>query len=611
MSRIVPRPSIPVGAFYTAGVTLFSIWAPLLPELRLEITAPEKKTHPMTRNEQGYWEVTLPVGPGCRYRYQVARGKSFPDPASAFQPEGVHGPSEVVDREFPWTDRGWKGIDLKDLILYEIHTGTFSGIGDFAGIIDGLDGLVRLGINGIELMPVGQFPGSRNWGYDVAYPWAVQNSYGGPRKLKELVDAAHRKGIAILLDVVYNHLGPEGNYLEQFGPYFTDRYHTPWGKAINFDDAWCDGVRNYFLRNALGWLEEFHMDGLRLDAMHAIFDGSAYPIHRQLADGVRDLSARLGMHKILIAETDQNDPRYLDSPKKGGYGMEGQWSDEFHHALHALVTGEKQGYYRDFGKIQDLQKALRNKFVFDGNFSPGRKRYFGAPAGDNCWSRYVVFSQNHDQVGNRLEGDRLTRSLGLEPLKLVAALVLLSPFTPLLFMGEEYGETRPFLFFTDHSDPDLIRSVREGRSKEFGLDPEDSRFRDPQDPASFLQCRLSPRFRGKFRLGLYGFYRYLIHLRKTRKALRGKEDRSFRDGVIIPGEGLLSLIRSHQGDRIFFLFNVTGTDQQISNPWDRRLVASIQSGDPRWGGPGKIRKELTRKGMVRIGPWSVIGFEKP
>jgi maltooligosyltrehalose trehalohydrolase len=609
MSKTLERPLVPVGAIYSNSITEFSVWAPQAARVDLELTAPRSEIHSLLRNDLGYWQTILPVLPGTRYRYQVNGTKSFPDPASTSQPEGVHLASEVTDRNFPWKDAAWSGISLKEMILYELHTGTFSRTGTFAGIIAGLDYLAGLGINTIEIMPVGQFPGDRNWGYDVAFPFAVQHSYGGPQELKALVNAAHRKGIAVVLDVVYNHLGPEGNYLNEFGPYFTDKYHTPWGKAINFDDRWSDGVRNYYLQNALMWLDEFHIDGLRLDAVHAIYDLSALHFMKQLADAVDGLSQKLHIKKTLIAELDLNDPRYLDAPGEGGYGLDGQWVDEFHHALHVILTGEKQEYYEDFGSLENLQKAFARKFVYDGNYSVQRKRFFGAPAGHHPWSRYVVFAQNHDQVGNRPAGDRLTKTLNLEQLKLAAATVLLSPFVPLLFMGEEYGETHPFLFFSNHSDNALIAALRKGRMKEFSIDSSKD-LPDPQDIVTFNRSKLSAESKRKSNPPLLQFYRKLIQLRKTREALRGKEKPSFASQVLIPEAGLLSVVRSHNGDRLYLLFNFTAGSRQLPNPWKKDLQAVLYTSDRRWAGPGRTRTSVEKNGTILMRGWSVGIFEK-
>jgi maltooligosyltrehalose trehalohydrolase len=450
----VNHPLIPIGACYASDFTEFIVWAPS--RRRVELVA--ESSHAMERDQWGYWRVRVPVQTGSRYTYRLDGEVDCPDPASLSQPEGVHGPSAVVDlNAWGWQDEGWTGIPLANMILYELHVGTFTASHDFDGVASRLDYLSGLGINAIELMPLAQFPGTRNWGYDGVYPFAVQHSYGGADGFRRLVDAAHQRGIAVVVDAVYNHFGPEGNYLAHYGPYFTDHYRTPWGSAVNFDDAWSDGVRNFFLQNARMWLEDYRVDALRLDAVHAIKDLSAIPFVRQLKELATEIEVRTGRRKLLIAELDLNDPRYIHPPAKGGYGLDGQWVDEFHHALRTLLTGDKSAYYEDFGEIGQLEKAFRDTYVYDGVYSRYRKRTYGGHADGCAYEQFVVFAQNHDQVGNRACGDRLTEHLTTAQLKLAAATVLLSPYVPLLFMGEEYGERNPFLFL---STSKTLRSSR-------------------------------------------------------------------------------------------------------------------------------------------------------
>ncbi len=385
----------------------------------------------------------------------------------------------------------WRGTPLRRYIFYELHVGTFTPEGTFDGVADQLDELAALGITAVELMPVAQFPGERNWGYDGVYPFAVQSSYGGPAGLKRLVDACHRKGLAVVLDVVYNHLGPEGNYLAEFGPYFSDLYRTPWGAPLNFDGPHSDEVRRFFIENALYWITEFHIDALRLDAVHAIRDFSARPFLEELGRTVHLKSSDLGRRVYLIAESALNDTRLIRPAELGGMGLDAQWNDDFHHALHAVVTGERQGYYGDFGKFEQLLKALREGFVYSGEVfripqAPPRQLLPRHPA-----DRLVVFAQNHDQVGNRRRGDRLTLSLPEEALKMTAGVILLSPYLPLLFMGEEYGETAPFPFFISHSDPDLIEAVRKGRRAEWSSTEGTDEAPDPQDEKTFTSAKLN------------------------------------------------------------------------------------------------------------------------
>lgn len=420
---------------------LFKIWAPGKKHVSVKILSGNRRLIRLTKDKKGYFTgVSKDVRTGDLYLYVLDHDDICPDPASRFQPEGVYGPSEVVDPgEFKWSDGKWRGIPLKDFIIYELHTGTFTKEGTFESVIPRLDYLTDLGITAIELMPVAQFPGNRNWGYDGVCPFAPQNTYGGPTGLKKLINSAHKKGLGVVLDVVYNHLGPEGNYLGRFGPYFTGRYRTPWGKAVNFDGPYSDEVRHFFIENALYWVEEFHVDGLRLDAVHGIFDFSARHFLTDLCEEVHSHARRLGREVAVIAESDLNDARIISPPEMGGYGLDAQWDDDFHHALHTLLTGEDKGYYEDFGKTEHLEKAFREGFVYTGQYSRYRKRRHGNSPKNRPPSQFIVFSQSHDQVGNRMAGDRPDLTLSFEKMKLAAGVVIFSPFIPLLFMGEEYG----------------------------------------------------------------------------------------------------------------------------------------------------------------------------
>ena len=477
----------------------------------------------MNPNERGYFELMVSgVEPGARYRYVLDGQKERPDPASRFQPEGVHGSSEVIDPEaFQWSDDGWAGIPFHQLIIYELHVGTFTKEGTFQAIIPFLEYLRHdVGITAIELMPVAQFPGRRNWGYDGVYPFAVQASYGGSDGLKTFVNACHQKGIAVVLDVVYNHLGPEGNYLGDFGPYFTDRYRTPWGCAINYDGPESDEVRAYFINNALYWVTEFHIDALRLDAIHSIFDFGACHILCELTEAVHAQADRLGRAIHVIAESDLNDARVISPMVEGGYGLDGQWNDDFHHALHTVLTGERRGYYEDFGRLDQLATALCEGFVYSGQRSNFRRQHHGNSSKSRPLSQFIAFSQNHDQIGNRAQGERLSTIVPHEALKVAAATYLLAPKTPLLFMGEEYGEKAPFQYFTDHEDPALVEAVRKGRRAEFASFAWDSDVPDPQNPGTFEHSRVYP---GNQTLvehnQILRWYHRLIHLRKSIPAL--------------------------------------------------------------------------------------------
>lgn len=470
----------------------FRVWAPFAKRVEVLISSPETRPIEMERQERGYYHASIAgVGPGARYRFRLDSRSERPDPASRFQPAGVHEASEVVDPSFAWRDDHWFGLPLRDYIIYELHVGTFTAEGSFDAVIPRLRDLKELGITAVELMPVAQFPGDRNWGYDGAYPFAVQNSYGGPAGLKRLIDAAHQAGLAVVLDVVYNHLGPEGNYLGEYGPYFTDRYRTPWGHALNFDGPGSDEVRHYFIENALYWQTQFHVDALRLDAVHAIVDNSSVTFLEELAKATRQQSDRLNRRFHLIAESDLNNPRMILPQALGGYGMDAQWNDDFHHCVHVLLTEESHGYYMDFGGIDLFSQVLREGFGYVNQYSPHRDRKHGRMPRWAEPTHFVVYSRNHDQVGNRAAGERLGQLIGFEKLKLAAGTVLLSPFIPLLFMGEEYGEEAPFQYFTSHSDPELAEAVRRGRRAEFAAFHAVGEVPDPQDPATFRRSKLN------------------------------------------------------------------------------------------------------------------------
>jgi maltooligosyltrehalose trehalohydrolase len=535
--------------FTTTGTADALVWAPFAKNVSISLN---KKKIPLDETGFGYWKSeSLDVAAGDLYQV-VVDGKNYPDPASLSQPKDVHGPSEAIDlKSFLWTDDQWKGILPEDLLIYELHTGTFTVEGTFEGITGKLAYLKDLGITAIELMPVARFPGDRNWGYDGVFPYAVQNSYGGAERLQKLVDACHLIGIAVILDVVYNHLGPEGNYLEAFGPYFTDKYKTPWGKAINFDDEWSDGTRRYFIENALMWLRDFHIDGLRLDAVHAIKDFSAKHILEELKENTISLNELTGENHFLIAESDLNDARYINPFEKGGYNMDLQWYDEFHHALHTLVTAEQHLYYEDFGSIGHLRKAFNDVFVYDGTYSRFRKRTFGNKISDLPGSKFVVFTQNHDQIGNRMHGERLSVLTGFETLKLLAAAVFLSPYIPLIFMGEEYGETNPFLYFTSHSDKDLIKAVQEGRKSEFSWI--EGEVPDPQDTETFSRSILNWEDHSPEQLKLLDFYKELIRLRKTHPVLKSTDRKGLEADVIKDANAIVLLRQLHENLAICIL----------------------------------------------------------
>lgn len=459
---------------------------------------------------------------GDRYQVSLDGGPLLADPASRWQPDGVHGASALYDPSSEVWDGASAAVDvaLEDSVFYELHVGTFSSTRTFDGVAAQLDHLVDLGITTVELMPVSQFPGARNWGYDGVFPYATQCTYGGPHGLAALVAACHRRGLAVALDVVYNHLGPEGNVLPRFGPYVTDRYTTPWGPAMNFDGWGSDEVRRYFVGNALWWFEQMHVDVLRLDAVHGIVDPTARPFLAELADATSLASARLGRRLLLVAESADNNPRLVQPRSRAGLGMDGQWSDDLHHALHGLLTGERRGYYCDFGSAQKLATALDTGFVFQGQFSSFRGRRHGQPAFDVSPRQLVIFDQNHDQVGNRPRGDRLAAILRPAAVRLAAVLTLLAPGTPLLFMGEEYGAKMPFPYFVDHGDPELIEAVRRGRAQEMG-DLWDTEALDPADPATFNAATVDlAGAREPAHAEILALYRRLLELRRTHQALR-------------------------------------------------------------------------------------------
>jgi maltooligosyltrehalose trehalohydrolase len=492
----------PLGALPQAdGTTVFRVWAPRAEAVAVRLDSGD---HALEPAGEGVFAGRLPAAPGDDYRLVLDGADAWPDPFSRWQPEGVLGPSRVLDLDaLTRTIRPGRPVPPKELVLYELHVGTFTAEGTFDAAIGRLEDLRELGVTAIELMPVATFPGDRNWGYDGLYTFAPHPAYGGPEGLARLVDAAHEAGIAVLLDVVYNHLGPGNEAIEAFGPFMTGRYGTPWGKAVNYDGPDSGAVREWAIRNALQWIAGYRMDGLRLDAVHAIFDAGARPMLAELCDRVR--AAAPGV--LLVAESDRNDPRTIRPVEAGGLGFDAQWADEFHHALHVLLTGERDGYYADFGAVAQLAKAFRRPFVYDGGYSAERRRRHGAPAFDREPWRFVVFGQNHDQVGNRAFGDRLPD----EALRLAAFCTLLSPFTPMLWMGEEYGERRPFQFFTDHVDPFIADATREGRRREFAhFAAFAGEVPDPQDVATFERSTLEP---GGGDPALLGLYRRLIALR--------------------------------------------------------------------------------------------------
>lgn len=590
-----PRPWVVGPIASENGRCQFDVWAPFAKTVEVLSDSAEKRRVPMQVAANGHFLADVErVNPGSNYFYLLNGETRRPDPASRFQPQGVHGPSQLVNPYFTWTDSAWIGIPLEAVVFYEIHVGTFTAEGIFDSIIPRLPALKSLGITMVELMPVAQFPGSRNWGYDGVFPYAVQNSYGGPEGLKRLVDACHREGLGVALDVVYNHLGPEGNYLRDFGPYFTDRYKTPWGEALNFDGPESDEVRRFFIGNALYWVSEFHIDALRLDAVHAIVDTSATPFIEELALEVHRLAGELGRTVHVIAESDLNDPHIVQPRELGGRGLDAQWSDDFHHALHTLLAREKMGYYQDFGSIDHLVKAYSQGFVYSGEYSPFRRRRHGNSSQLVPARRFVVFAQNHDQVGNRVQGDRLASLVSFEKLKLAAAALLLAPFLPLLFMGEEYGELASFPYFVSHSDAELIENVRKGRCEEFAKFAWSGLVPDPQAQETFERARLNWNLRdtGKHQM-LLGIYTELLRLRRSIPAFANLSKLDMNTWVC--GPNAFGIERWSGNDRVSVLFNFDDRPAPVG----ARIAAGnwrviLDSSDGRWFGSGTlIPKTLT------------------
>jgi maltooligosyltrehalose trehalohydrolase len=610
----------------TSGVTYlgngrcsFRIWAPRRRRLQVHIVGPRDQTVQLKEVGDGYFEAEVgDAQPGALYFYRLDMVIERPDPASRLQPQGVHGPSQVVSADFTWRDQDWRGRPLAEYILYELHVGTFSYEGTFDGVVPHLDRLVDLGITAVELMPVAAFAGTRNWGYDGVYPFAVQHNYGGPAGLKRLVDECHRRGLAVVLDVIYNHLGPEGNYLADYGPYFTRKYSTAWGEAINFDGPESREVRRFFIANALRWITEFHIDSLRLDAIHAIYDESAEHFLKELAIAVHQRVHTLGRPAYVIAESNANIPRLTMTRDEGGDGLDAQWNDDFHYALHARLTGERESHYRDFGAPGQITKALAEGFVLTGQFSNYKARSVGESSHRTPAERLLVFLQNHDQAGNRPGGERFGQLVDLERRKLAAAVLLLSPYVPLVFMGEEYDEPAPFLFFTDFADRSLNENVRRGRRTYFKDNDWRGKDFDPADPATFAKSRLNQHLRGEGQHALLlAWYRELIRLRKELPALRQLSKRQMEivpldhHEVLVVRRWTAAPLAEHE---IAAVFNLSARERPVefhlaAGRWRQRLDSAAE----RWNGPGSIGPaEMTIDGTMRLTlqPWSAMLCER-
>ncbi len=590
------------------GRGVFRVWAADAEKVALKL---EGESLEMDMAGDGLFEREVQgAREGMRYCFSVM-GMDLPDPVSRFQPDGVHGRSALVDpSSFSWADADWEGPPIKDYVIYELHVGTFTEQGTFDAIIPQLEYLKELGITALELMPVGQFPGERNWGYDGVCCYAPQNSYGGPDGLKRLVDACHRKGLAVILDVVYNHVGPEGNYLSHFGPYFTDRYKTPWGPALNYDGPYSHWVRRYVIENALYWITEYHIDALRLDAIHGIFDFSPKHVLEEMAERVKVQADALCRRIYLIAESDLNDPRFVRGRERCGCGIDAQWLDDFHHSLHTTLTGERAGYYNDFAGIKDLVKSIREGFVYGGEYSQYRKKPFGAPSKDLPCEKFVVFSQNHDQIGNRMHGERFCHLVPLEGQKLAAAAVILSPYIPLLFMGEEYAEESPFLYFVSHSDLQLIEAVRKGRREEFKEFNWGEDLPDPQDPETFGRSRLHLE-EGRNDKPIFRWYRDLLRLRKEHPSLRNFEHKNVKANSI---RKVLVMERTAPGEeRALIIMSFDGKSKTIRcMPRGGGWKLLLSSDSKEYGGVGGTDGENggidRRMGSISLGAYGVYVY---
>ncbi len=576
-----------LGATVADRGTRFEVWAPeagrvevVLEHRREDLVLSVQADDPGVPTWVG---VLNGVAAGDRYRFSVDDGTPLPDPASRCQPEGVHGPSAVVDTgAFLWTDSGWQGVELPDAVIYELHVGTFTSAGTFDSAIAELDRLAALGITVVEVMPVNAFPGERNWGYDGVFPFAIQQSYGGPEALARFIDAAHGRRLAVILDVVYNHIGPEGNILGRYGPYFTDDYITPWGPAINVAGAGSDGVRRYFLENVRGWIEDFHLDGLRVDAVHAIIDPTARPFLGQLAEVAHAAGESTGRTVLVTLESASNDPRLVRPIDEHGMGADAVWNDDVHHALRVALTSERHEYYAAYDGVSDLARALEDRWVYSGQFSPTLRRRHGAPATDVDHRRFIVFSSNHDHAGNTPRGERLLSDAPTtDPRRrLAAAFVLLSPFTPMLFMGDEYGDSAPFPYFVDHGDPELIEVVRRGRRAEFADIDWSGTVADPADPASFSSAILDPVVAGNgAHRGLLAMHTELLRLRRTHKILTNPSATQ----VVELDSGVLTVTRWVGSATSVATFNFTDAPNRPS-PLGNGEHIVFDTGDTRWFG---------------------------
>ena len=593
-----------LGATPIAGGTRFEEWAPDASRVEIVLDGDGRvvlleRADPVA----GTWVGTADgVGHGDRYRIRLDGGEPLADPASGWQPDGVFGPSAVVDpARFIWHDDGWPGVPLADTVLYEVHVGTFTPAGTLDAAIGELDRLCRLGVTTVELMPLNQFSGARNWGYDGVFWSAVQDTYGGPEALARFVDAAHARGLAVVLDVVYNHLGPEGSVHQRIAPYFTDAVRTPWGAAINVAGPGSDLVRRTIIESACRWITDFHVDGLRVDAVHAFFDPTARPFLAELTTAVHAAGAAAGRTVLVIAESSDNDPRLVRPVADGGLGFDAVWNDDVHHALRVALTGDRRGYYADYAGVEHLAAAFARRWVFDGRYSVARGRTHGQRADDVPFERFVVFTVNHDHIGNTPDGARPPyddrRRL------LAAAAILLSPFTPMLFMGEEYAEPAPFPFFVDHTDPALLEATRRGREQEF-RDTWSGHVLDPADPATFAAAVLHPELgEEEPHRTVLAAYTELLALRRRVGVLRGDAQQH------VTRHGDAVVVDRRRGRERAMLVLAFGAVPTVLDVDTAGLTIAFDSAARRWGGDGTT--SVLDDARLAVGPNTAVLLTTP
>jgi maltooligosyltrehalose trehalohydrolase len=607
MNRIGPN-------FQKNGKCKFTVWAPNVSNIALHIVYPENKLIPLRKKKNSYWVCKMEnIDSNCLYYYRINKTIERPDPASKFQPYGVSGPSQVlVHSDFVWQDENWQGCKFKKLVIYELHVGTFSSIGTYHGVISKLNYLVDLGVNCIELMPVAEFSGSRNWGYDGVFLFAPHNSYGTPSELKELVQACHLNGLSVILDVVYNHLGPEGSGLDIYGPYLSTKNITPWGKAFNFTEKYNKDVRNYFFENAFSWLRDYHFDVLRIDSIDNICKYGATSFLKDLNKKVKELSKHLGNKKFLIAESDMNDPDIITPIKKGGIGFKAQWSNEFHHFNHTILTGERDGYYSQYGKMENLVSFIKEKSVFHSKHKNNQNQ---EKSFSNCKpQQFIIYLQNHDQIGNRPYGERLSSLVGIEAQKLAAGLMFIMPHIPLLFMGEEYAEDAPFLFFIDYQSEKLLSQIGINREKEFAGFISSAIPNNPSNLLAFTNSRLKWfSVEDKKNFTMFNYYKSLILLKKSHPVLR--MHKNSRISVSCKSNSRVILFKRWWKEKqILAIMNFSKSPMQINIPFKKGKWSKIlDSSDTYWAGKGsEIPKEIDSGNMkIMMQALSIVIFGKP